>query len=92
MAGRLDRIDGLLGRLVFRAVGLLCLIVMLGTAYAAWSHVSAGRPYGWTPVILFSLMALAAGSCIPYCFSRRRSFGEALDPMEGGAGDLHRRR
>ena len=91
MAGRFDRIDGFLGRLFFRGVGLICAIVALGTAYGAWSHYSAGRPYGWTPVILFVLMSLAAGSCVPYCFSRGRTFGEALDAMEGGAGDTRRR-
>ena len=91
MTGRIDRLDKALGRLVFRLVGLVCLVVAVGTAYAAWSHVSAGRPYGWIPVILFGLVAVAAGSCVPYCLSRNRSLGEALDAMEGGPGDLHRR-
>lgn len=91
MGGRIDRIDGFLGRLFFRAVGLLCLLIALGTAYAAWSHITGNRPYGWTPVILFGLAAVAAASCVPYCFARNRTFGEALDAMEGGVGDTNRR-
>lgn len=90
MAGRFERLDGFLGRLLFCGVGLICSVVALGTGYAAWSHMSAGRPYGWAPVILFALAAIAAASCMPYCFSRNRNFGEALDAMEGGAGDTRR--
>ena len=86
-------IDGLLGRLVFRAFGVLCAVASAVAAYGAWSHASSGRPYGWTPVILFSLIAIAFGSCVPYCFSRRRTLAEALDSMEGGSGlDINRPR
>ena len=90
MAGRWEALDSFLGRLVFRTLGLVCLVIALAMTYAAWSHVSAGRPYGWTPPLLFGLAAIAAASCIPFCFSRRRNFGEALDAMEGGAGDIAR--
>lgn len=90
MAHWADRLDGFLGRLVFRAVGSVCALIAFGTAYGAWKHVAAGRPYGWTPVVLFGLAAVAAASCVPFCFSRRRSFGEALDSMEGGIGNPRR--
>ena len=90
MAHWADRLDGFLGRLIFRTVGLLCALIALGTAYGAWNHVAAGRPYGWTPVLLFGMAAVAAASCVPFCFSRRRSFGDALDSMEGGAGTSRR--
>ena len=80
------RVDGLLGRLVFRAFGVLCAAAAAGAAYAAWTHVSSGRPYGWAPVILFGLIAVAFCSCVPYCFARRRTLAEALDAMEGGSG------
>ena len=95
MAGWADgvgRVDGFLGRLVFRFFALVCAIVALGAAYGAWNHLSSGRPFGWTPVILFGLIAAAAGSCVPYCLSRRRTMAEALDAMEGGSGlDINRR-
>lgn len=86
-------LDGLLGRLVFRAFGILCAVAAAGAAYGAWNHFSSNRPYGWTPIILFGLIAVAFGSCVPYCFSRRRTLAEALDSMEGGSGlDRNRRR
>ena len=92
-AESVGRVDGFLGRLVFRAFGLVCAAVAIGTAYGAWSHAASGRPYGWTPVILFGLLAVASGSCVPFCFSRKRTFGESLDAMEGGSGlDTNRRR
>lgn len=84
-------VDGLLGRLVFRAIGLICAAIAVGTAYAAWNHFSAGRPYGWTPVILFGLMAIASAIAAPFCFSRQRTFGEALNAMEDSTPDMTRR-
>lgn len=92
MAHWADRIDGWLGRLMFRGLGLICALVALGTAYGAWNHVAAGRPYGWTPVILFTLAAVAAASCVPFCFSRNRRFVEALDALESDVPDAPRRR
>jgi hypothetical protein len=86
-----ERLDGFLGRLIYRGVGLLCAIVALVCAYAAWWHIDHWSPsISLVPAILFGVAALAAGSVIPYCFSRKRTFGEALDTMEGGAGDQHR--
>lgn len=91
MAQRMDRLDGFLGRLVFRAFGVLCGIVALVCGYAAWWHIERWDPgISLVPTILFSLAALAAASCVPYCFSRNRRFVEALDAMEGGVGDQHR--
>jgi hypothetical protein len=89
---RVQRIDGFLGRLVFRAFGVLCGIIALVAGYAAWSHVSEGLPHGWAPAIMFGVVALTAALTVPYCFSRKRNFAEALDAMEGGVGDQPRRR
>lgn len=90
MARTFERLDGALGRLFFRAVGLLCALVALICAYAAWSHLSDWQDYSLIPTIMFAVAALAAGSCVPYCFSRKRTFAEALDAMEGGAGDTRK--
>lgn len=87
---RMERVDGFLGRLVFRAVGVGCMMISLATGYAAWSHISEGSPYGLAPVIMFGVASLLALSVVPYCFSRKRSFAEALDAMEGGVGDQPR--
>lgn len=88
---RFDRLDGALGRLVYRAVGSGCALAAIVCGYAAWWHVSRGFPNSWVPPLLFGIVALSAGVCVPYCFSRKRTFGEALDAMEGGAGDSNRR-
>lgn len=88
-----DRIDGFLGRLFFRAVGLLCAAVSAVCVYAVWWHLTHWNPeYSLWPTLMFSLAAIAGGSVVPYCSSRKRSFGEALDAMEGGTRDMHRRK
>lgn len=93
MAKWVDRLDGFLGRLVYRAVGVFCALVALVSGYTAWWHFDHwDSDISRVPAILFSLVALAAASAIPFCFSRNRSFAEALDAMEGGVGDQHRRR
>lgn len=93
MAGRFDRIDGVLGRLFFRAIGILCAVVALIAVYAIGWHVTHwNAEYSLIVVTMFGLVAIAGAAVVPYCFSRKRSLGEALDAMEGGAGDQHRRR
>jgi len=83
MTGKLDRLDGFLGRLVFRAVGLLCGLITLACGYAAWWHVTQMEAGGrLVPTLLFGLGAAGAASVVPYCFSRKRRFVEALDAME----------
>jgi len=93
MPKRFERLDHALGRIFYRAVWSLCAVVALVCGYLVWWHVSDWHPeYSWGPVILFGLATVAAGSAVPYCFSRKRTFGEALDAMEGGAGDVRRGR
>lgn len=91
MAGRFDRVDGFLGRLVFRAFGMLCVLVALISAYLAWRHATDWDTGSSVPALLFALAAVAAAGCVPYCFSHKRTFGEALDAMEGGTYDNARR-
>ena len=81
-------VDGFLGRLVFRAVGLLCVVVAAWAGHSAWSQFASGRPYGWTPVLLLGLIAVAFASCVPFCFARKRSFAEALNAMEDTTPDM----
>ena len=91
MRRRFDRIDGWLGRLFFRAVGLLCAIVSLICVYAVWWHLTHWHPeYSLWPTIMFTLVAIAGASVLPHCFARKRTFGEALDAVEGGTGDTRR--
>lgn len=90
MSRAIDWIDRTLGRLIFRAVGLVCALVALTCAYAVWSHLADWQDYSLVPVVMFGLVAVAAGAAVPYCFSHRRTFAQALDAMEGGAGDTNR--
>lgn len=93
MAGRFDRIDGFLGRLFFRALGTLCAIVAAISVYAVfWHFTHWNAEYSLYVTIMFSLVAIAGASVVRYCFSRHRTFGEALDAMEGGTGGTDRRR
>lgn len=93
MAGRFERLDGFLGRLFFRAVGLLCAIVALISIYGVWWHFTHWNvEYSLYVSIMFGLVAIAGLAVAPYCFSCSRTIGEALNAMEGGAGDQHRRR
>ena len=92
MAGLFDRVDGFLGRLVFRAAGLMCLLISLACIYAAWWHVERREAVEWLwPLILFGLSALAVAAVVPDCFSSRRSLIEALDAMESDVPDMQRR-
>ena len=91
MAGRFDRVDRFLGRLFFRAVGLLCTVVALIAIYAVWWHLTHwNAEYSLYVTIMFGLVAIAGLSVLPFCFSRKRTFGEALDTMEGGNSNPRR--
>lgn len=93
MANRFERIDGFLGRLFFRAIGAVCAIVALIALYAVfWHFTHRNAEYSPIVVIMFSLVATMGLAVLPYCFSRKRSLGEALDAMEGGPGDTNKRR
>ena len=81
MTPKSDRLDAL-GRLFFRALGTLCALAVLGCL--------AGLAYVWThwneresPFAIALL--LFAGSvflwCALHCFSRKRTFEEALDSL-----------
>ena len=83
MGGDADRINGALGRLVFRALGWLCVAILLASGYAIWWQVTHWNPDSATVIAMFGIATLGAGIAIPYCFSRNRTFTEVLDAMEG---------
>jgi hypothetical protein len=82
MSRVIERIDLALGRLVFRALGVLCAILVLVCAYVVWGFVSDWKPQHLVPVTLFSIAGLGAAFAVRHCFSRRRRFVEFLDAME----------
>jgi hypothetical protein len=87
MRRHIDWLDRKLGRQVYRTVGTVAGLLAAICGYAAWWHLSRGMPYSWGPPLMFGIAAIVIASAAPYCFSRDRTFGEALDAMEGGAGD-----
>ena len=92
MSQIVDWLDRTVGRLIFRAFGAICALVAMVCAYSAWRVLADWNDDHVVPLVLFGLVAIAAASCVPYCFSRRRTLGEALDGLEGGGGDTSRRR
>jgi hypothetical protein len=84
-----NRVHGLL---FFRALGTLCLVAMAGAMWVGWYAWSNWEPQASPVGIALSAVFIAgiAWAAI-HCFSPRRTLIEALDAMEGGAGDLPRR-
>lgn len=78
-----------LGKLLFRALGTLTGLAALGAGYLFWQAVSAWNPEAsLVGAILSGAFMLGAGWVTLYCFSSKRTLIEALDAMEGTAGDL----
>ena len=89
MRNALDQINGLLGRLIFRAVGVGCALIAIACAYAAYWHVeNREQDYAAVGAVLFGLATVAALAVMRFCFSPRRTLVEALDAMEDESPDL----
>ena len=89
MRNALDRINGLLGRLIFRAAGVGCGLIAVACGYAAYWHVeNRDQDYAVVGALLFALATVAALAVMRFCFSRNRTLVEALDAMEDPSPDL----
>lgn len=80
----LERIDGFLGRLVFRFLGLLATGMTIAAAYAAYQTLISGD--GLKSIIAFLMFgagAVIAAATARYCFSPRRTFGDFIQAIEG---------
>lgn len=86
MARRVDRLNRALGLLVFRAFGTLFAVVALICLYVAYRHATDWHEGSAAPAVMFGLIGVAFGSVVPYAFSRKRTFTEALDAMESADG------
>lgn len=82
-----------LGKLFFRALGTLCLVAAFGAAWVGWQAWNDWNPEA-SPVglALAGVFILGMIWAVRFCFSPKRTMIEALDAMEGTAGDLPRRR
>jgi hypothetical protein len=86
------RLDAV-GRLFFRGMGTLCALAALGCLAGliwVWRNENGGE------AIAAGAMFLVAGGLASWsaahCFSRRRTFGEALDSLSGVPLDPSERR
>ena len=91
MANAFARIDGFLGRLVFRALGCVTALITLA---ALWAAFGSARPWdggkSLAAVVMFGAGAAIAGYVTRYCFARERTLGDFVDMVDGGETDTVR--
>jgi hypothetical protein len=88
MANLGERIDGFLGRLVFRAIGCVTAFITLAAVWAAYDSATpweGGKSLA--ALLMFGVGAVLAGSVTRWCFSRERTFGEFIAAVEGDDTD-----
>ena len=83
-----ERIDGFLGRLVFRAIGCVTALITLA---AVWAAFGSSTPWeggkSLAALLMFGAGAVIAGCVTRWCFSRERTFGDFIDAVEGDDSD-----
>jgi hypothetical protein len=93
MANVFERIDGFLGRLVFRMIGCVTALITLA---ALWAAVGSAKPWeggkSLAALLMFGAGAVIGGRVTRYCFSRERTFGDFIDAVDGEETDTARRR
>jgi hypothetical protein len=88
LANVFARIDGLLGRLVFRAIGCATALITLAAGCAAFgSTMPWERSQSLAALLMFVAGAVIAGCATRWCFSRERTFGEFIEAIEGDDTD-----
>jgi hypothetical protein len=88
MANVFQRIDGFMGRLVFRAIGCVTASITLA---AVWAAFDSAKPWeggkSLAALLMFGAGAVIAGCVTRWCFSRERTFGDLIDALEGDDTD-----
>jgi hypothetical protein len=88
MANFVARLDGFLGRLVFRAIGCVSAFITLA---ALWAAFESARPWGGSKsvaaLVMFGAGAVIAGCVARYCFSPERTFGDFIAAVDGEETD-----
>ena len=88
MANVFARIDGFLGRLVWRAIGCVTAFITLAALWAAFDSVTPWN--GGTSLaalLMFGTGAVIAGAVTRRSFSRERTFGDFIAAIEGDDTD-----
>ena len=82
----MEKVDRLLGKIIFRITGSLCLVIAIACLYALCRHwVEWNSESSLVPFVLIVLVGIGSVIAIPYCYSRKRILSEALEAIEGGA-------
>ena len=88
MANFIARLDGFLGRLVFRVIGCVTAFI---TVAALWAAFDSARPWeggkSFAALVMFGAGAVIAGCITRYCFSRERTFGDFIAAVDGDDSD-----
>jgi hypothetical protein len=88
MANLFERIDGFLGRLVFRAIGCVTALITLA---AVWAAFGSATPWeggkSLAALLMFGAGAAIAGCLTRYCFSRERTFADFIAAVDGDDTD-----
>lgn len=83
MAATNGKLDAL-GRIFFRALGTLCALSALGClAGIAWVVRNERGGEAVAAIAMFLVAGGLATWCAAHCFSRKRTFEEALDSITG---------
>jgi hypothetical protein len=88
VANVFERIDGFLGRLVFRAIGCVTALITLAAVWAAFDSATpweGGKTLA--ALLMFGAGAVIAGCVTRWCFSRERTFGDFIGAVDGDETD-----
>jgi hypothetical protein len=82
------RIDGFLGRLVWRPIGCMTAIITLAAVWAAYHSVTPWNgSTSLAALLMFGPGAVIAGFVTRWCFARERTFGDFIAAVDGNDTD-----
>ena len=88
MANVFARIDGFLGRLVWRAIGCITAFMTLAALWAAFDSVTPWNgATSLAALLMFGAGAVIAGAVTRWSFSRDRTFGDFIAAIDGDETD-----
>jgi hypothetical protein len=88
VANGFARVDGFLGRLVFRAIGCATAFVTLAAVWAAWDSATPwDGSTSLAALLMFGAGAVIAGFVTRWCFASERTFGDFMAVVGGDESD-----
>lgn len=81
-------IDRVVGKIVYRGLGILAAIVCLFSAKALYRDITNYGPHtSLVGIALLVTVIIITALVIRYCFSSKRTLGEFIAASEGDGGD-----